>query len=156
LVNSRTPPVTIDTIEGEMISSSDTLSLISQHLPIQWDIPDGKIHFIFVNLQKSGSDKTFMKDLVTSPDIPVYKVIYELHPEIVFESPVRSGFLTPRVIDRDQDWSFEIEIGQKTGLNQYGPVFCSLLQLQDRSKLVMVQTGDQSRPIKYTNYLFSM
>ena len=78
-MNSRTPPVTIDTIEGEMISSSDTLSLISQHLPIQWDIPDGKIHFIFVNLQKSGSDKTFMKDLVTSPDIPVYKVIYELH-----------------------------------------------------------------------------
>jgi len=81
-VNNRTP-VAIDTIEvaspGEMISSSDTLSLISQHLPIQRDIPDGKIHLIFVNLRKSGSDKTFTEDLVTSPDIPVYKVIHELH-----------------------------------------------------------------------------
>ena len=60
---------------------------------------------------------------------------------LVFESPVRSGFLTPRVIDRDRDRSFEIEIGQKTGPNRYGPVFCGLLQLQDRSKPVMVQTG---------------
>ena len=60
---------------------------------------------------------------------------------VVFESPVRSGFLTPRVIDWDRDRSFEIEIGQKTGPNRYGPVFCGLLQLQDRSKPVMVQTG---------------
>jgi len=82
-VNNRTSPFAIDTIEvaspGEMISSSDTLFLISQNLPIQWNIPAGKIHLIFVNLRKSGFDKTFTEDLVTSPDTPIYKVIHELH-----------------------------------------------------------------------------
>lgn len=82
-VNNRTPPVAIDTIEvgsqAEMIPTSDTLCLISQHLPIRPDIPDGKVHLIFVNLRKSGSDKTFTEDLVTSPDTPLYKLIHELH-----------------------------------------------------------------------------
>lgn len=81
--NNRTPPVAIDTIEvasqEEMIPTSDTLSLISQHLPIRHDIPGGKVHLIFVNLRKSGSDQTFTEDLVTSPDVPLYKLIHELH-----------------------------------------------------------------------------
>jgi hypothetical protein len=58
---------------------------------------------------------------------------------LVFESPVQSGFLTPRALDRDQ--SFKSEIVTKTGLNRYGLVFVGLLQSQDRSKPVMVQTG---------------
>ena len=61
-VNNVVPPVAIDTVEvasqAEMIPTSDTLSLISQHLPIRQHIPDGKVHLIFVNLRKSGSDKT--------------------------------------------------------------------------------------------------
>jgi hypothetical protein len=79
----KTPPVAIDTIEvatqSEMIPPSDTLSLISQHLPIRQDIPDGMVHIIFVNLRKSGSDETFTEDLVTSLDTPLYKLIRELH-----------------------------------------------------------------------------
>jgi hypothetical protein len=81
--NIRAPPVAIDTIEvasqAEMIPTSDTLSLISQHLPTRQDIPDGKVHLIFVNLRKSGSDKMFTEDLITSPDIPLYKLIHDLH-----------------------------------------------------------------------------
>ena len=60
---------------------------------------------------------------------------------LVLGSPVRSGFLTPRDMDRDRDRSFEIYIGPKTEPNWYGPVFCGFLRLQDRSKPVMVQTG---------------
>jgi hypothetical protein len=83
LVNDRIPTPAIETVEVEsptqMIPSSDTLSLVSQHLPIRRDLRDGETHVIFVNLRKPGSDKTFMEDLVTSPDIPVYKLIHELH-----------------------------------------------------------------------------
>lgn len=81
-MNNRTP-IAIDTIEvasqAEMIPTSDTLSLISQHLPIRQDIPDGKVHLIFINLRKSGSDETFTEDVVTSPDAPLYRLIHELH-----------------------------------------------------------------------------
>ncbi len=74
-VKNESTPVAIDTIEvasqAETIPTSDTLSLTSQHLPIRQDIPDGKVHLIFVNLRKSGSDETFTEVLITSPDIPL-------------------------------------------------------------------------------------
>ena len=57
---------------------------------------------------------------------------------LVFESPVRSGFLTPRAIDQDRDQSFKIQIWQKTGPDWYEPVFCGFLRLQDWSKPVTV------------------
>jgi hypothetical protein len=80
---NRAPPIALDTVEvasqAEMIRTSDTLSLVSKHLPIRQDIPDGKLHLVFVNLRKSGSDNTFTEDLVTSPDVPLYKLIYDLH-----------------------------------------------------------------------------
>lgn len=83
-VNDRIPTtVTIDAIEvaspAEMIPSSNTLSLVSQHLPMRDDLPDGKIHLIFINLKKFGCDQTFTEDIITSPDILVYKLIHELH-----------------------------------------------------------------------------
>jgi hypothetical protein len=99
-MNIRTPPVAIDTIEvasqAEMIPTSDTLSLISQHLPTRQDIPDGKVHLIFVNLRKSGSDKTFTEDLITSPDIPLYKLIHELHLKGLLDPHLHSSILTFR------------------------------------------------------------
>ena len=103
-VNNRSPPVVIDALEvasqAEMIPTSDTLSLISQHLPIRQDIPDGKVHLIFVNLRKPGSDKTFTEDLVTSPDIPLYKLIHELHLKGVSElHPPHSIFDIPLTQD---------------------------------------------------------
>ena len=60
---------------------------------------------------------------------------------VVFESPVRSGFLAPRALDRDRDQSFNSQFVEKTGPNRYGPVLVGLLRLQDRSEPVMVQTG---------------
>ena len=70
---------------------------------------------------------------------------------VVFESPVRSGFLAPRALDQDQ--SFKSHIVEKTGPNQCELVLVGLLRLQDRSGPVLVQTGsrlvlDQSEPQK--------
>jgi hypothetical protein len=42
----------------------------------------------------------------------------------VFESPVRSGFLAPRALDRDRDRSLKSEIVKKTGPNRSWSVFC--------------------------------
>ena len=72
---------------------------------------------------------------------------------VVFESLVRSGFLAPRALDRDRDWSFKSHIVEKTGPNRCEPVLVGLLWLQDRSGPVLVQTGsrlvlDRSEPQK--------
>jgi hypothetical protein len=97
-VNKRTTPTAIDTVEvaspAEMIPSSDALSLISQHLPLRRDIPDGQIHLVFVNLRKHGSDKAFTEELITSPEIPVYKVIHELHQKGSSETQACHSILT--------------------------------------------------------------
>jgi hypothetical protein len=46
---------------------------------------------------------------------------------LVLESPVRSGFLTPRGLDRDWDRSIKVLGPPKNGPDRLGPVFCSLL-----------------------------
>jgi hypothetical protein len=97
-VNRSITPAAIDTVEvaspAEMIPSSDALSLISQHLPLRRDIPDGQIHLVFVNLRKHGSDKAFTEELITSPEIPVYKVIHELHQKGSSETQACHSILT--------------------------------------------------------------
>ena len=52
---------------------------------------------------------------------------------VVFGSLVQSGFLTPRAIDRNHNWSFYFQILKKTGPNQCGLVHIGFLQLQDWS-----------------------
>src|ERR1700679_951970 len=48
--------------------------------------------------------------------------------EVVFKSPVRSGLLTLRGMDRDQDRSTITIKGRKTGPDRPRPVFCGLLR----------------------------
>ena len=45
----------------------------------------------------------------------------------MFESPVQSGLLTLRAMDRDRDRSTITIKGQKTGLDRLRPVFWSFL-----------------------------
>ena len=51
---------------------------------------------------------------------------------LVFESSVQSGLLVPSTLDRNCNWSFQIEKPQRTGPNHERLVFCGLLWLQDR------------------------
>jgi hypothetical protein len=46
-----------------------------------------------------------------------------LYKEIVFESPVRSGFLSSRGLDRDRDRSTPVYRPQKTAQNRHRPVY---------------------------------
>jgi hypothetical protein len=52
--------------------------------------------------------------------------------ELVFESPVRSGFWAPKALDRDRDRSFKSHIPKKTGPNRCEPVLVGLLRFQNR------------------------
>src|SRR6266508_1810737 len=56
---------------------------------------------------------------------------------LVFGSPVRSGFLTPRVINRNRNRSFYFQIPKKTGPNRCGPVHIGFLRSQDQFKPVL-------------------
>ena len=60
---------------------------------------------------------------------------------LVFGSPVRSGFLTPRVINRNRNRSFYFRIPKKTGPNRCGPVHIGFLRSQDRLRPVTVLTS---------------
>ena len=60
---------------------------------------------------------------------------------LVFGSPVWSGFLTPRAIDRDRNRSFYFWIPKKTGPNRCGLVHISFLRLRNWLGPVKVQTG---------------
>ena len=51
---------------------------------------------------------------------------------IVFGSLVRSGFLMPQGLNHNRNRSSQFEKCQKTRLNRNRPVFCGLLQLQNR------------------------
>ena len=51
---------------------------------------------------------------------------------LVFGSPVRSGLLTPRAMDRNRNRSFLSRILKKTGPNRCGPVHIGFLRLHDR------------------------
>jgi len=61
--------------------------------------------------------------------------------EVVFGSPVRSGFLTQRAIDQDRNQSIYFQIRKKTGPNRCGPVHISFLRLRNQLQPVKVQTG---------------
>ena len=62
---------------------------------------------------------------------------------LVFGSPVWSGLLTPRAMDRNRNRSIYFQFLKKTGPNRYGPVHISFFRLQNRSEPVIVQTGSQ-------------
>ena len=62
---------------------------------------------------------------------------------LVFESPVWSGLLAHSALDRNCNQSSQFEKLQKTGLNHNRLVVCGFLQLQDRSRPVMVLTSYQ-------------
>ena len=54
-------------------------------------------------------------------------VMKKLNPfRVVLGSPVRSGLLTPKGVDRDRDRSSKFEKWQKTGPNRCKPVQCGL------------------------------
>ena len=53
---------------------------------------------------------------------------------LVFESPVQSGFLTPRDLNRNRNRSMNILEPQKTGLDRCRPVFLGLDRFLDRSQ----------------------
>ncbi|KIM41088.1 hypothetical protein M413DRAFT_72574, partial [Hebeloma cylindrosporum] len=59
----------------------------------------------------------------------------------VFESPVQSGFLPPRVMDRDRDWSAKVPRPQKTGLDHPGLVQVGFLQSWSGSDHFLVLTS---------------
>ncbi|KIM38963.1 hypothetical protein M413DRAFT_75251, partial [Hebeloma cylindrosporum] len=66
----------------------------------------------------------------------------------VFESPVQSGFLPPRVMDRDRDQSTKVPRPQKTGLDHPGPVQVGFLQSWTGSDHFLVLTSlDRLRPV---------
>jgi len=60
---------------------------------------------------------------------------------IVLGSSVRSGLWAFEALDRDRDRSSLAGTSKKTGPNRLGPVHTGFLRLQDRSKLVMVETS---------------
>jgi len=51
-----------------------------------------------------------------------------LAPQLVFESPVRSGLLVPSALDRNRNRSFQFQKLPKTGPNRDRPVLCGLLR----------------------------
>ena len=60
-----------------------------------------------------------LKEVKARLDWPLWEkaIEEELEVLLVFGSPVRSGFLTPRAIDRDHNRSFYFRIPKKTGPN---------------------------------------
>ena len=65
------------------------------------------------------------------------------HLILVFGSPVQSGLLTPRAMDRNRNRSIYFQFLKKTGPNRYGPVHIGFFRLQNWSEPVIVQTGSQ-------------
>ncbi len=57
--------------------------------------------------------------------------------KLVFGSPVRSQFLTPRVLDHNCNRSIYFRIPEKTGPNRCGPVHIGFLRLQNRLRPVL-------------------
>src|SRR6266545_7523875 len=88
---------------------------------------------IGVELQAASSDCPFPYKISDALDFD--------NAFVVFGSPVRSGFLTPRAIDRDRNRSFYFRIPKKTGPNRCGPVHIGFLRLRNRLGPVKVQTS---------------
>src|SRR5271169_7186690 len=76
-----------------------------------------------MTLQRS---QTFLMALITAHCLGLLSLLvmkkFQCGSSLVFKSPVRSGFLTPRGLDRDQDRSIKFPGPQKTGLDRFRPV----------------------------------
>jgi len=105
-------------------------------LPNEYDTVDKQV-FYTLSLMKSGIAKAW-KDQYLASRKGQHGLAY-----VVFGSPVWSGLLTPRAMDRNRNRSIYFQFLKKTGPNRYGPVHIGFFRLQNRSEPVTVQTGSQ-------------